>query len=164
MGCFWPAPLFFKTMWGCHALNLNHSHELCCHLQVHYMLALVLTNHILWYFEYMRMMICRFVFGTGWSVEDEQPKWWRARETHIRGKTRRIRWYLLVEWFKKTMETTYEHLRAKMVVRDGQTSSFRGRWENVLCLRLGCGNSPGNCCRTLHLRHWKWTIKGNGCI
>lgn len=74
------------------------------------------------------MMICWFIPGSEGNAEEEQPKWLRAKGICLRGKMRRTRCcYLLVEWSKKTMETSHKHLRSVMMVRGWE----KERWTVI---------------------------------
>lgn len=80
--------------------------------------------------------------------------------------------YVLVEWSKKTVETTYKHLRAEMMTRDGEEDQ-----RNVPCVCIRLWKLRESAIEPHHLRHqkqlikvlfnfssWNFTLNGTECV
>lgn len=144
----WPTSLplfspynFLTVRWRCDVLSSNKHHEFCFCFRV---LISPLPCCLYWYLPVTSfgsldilsdddLLISSWYWG---KCRRRATKMIKGQRDCLRGKMRRTRCcYLLVEWSKKTIETTCKHLRAVMIVRDGKKKNGdRERQENILCV------------------------------
>ena len=145
---FFPFPLKPKAVWGCHALNLNHS--------LHWYLLITSSGTLdTWRWWFADLFLVLDGMWKKSNQNDEGPERLALEEQQEESA---IYW---LNDLRRLWRPLNEHLRVEMMTRDGKkTSSFRGRQRRMRCVWYWAVETHlESVIRALHLRRWKWMIK-----